>query len=84
MTLQVELFQPECLTLIRERNKHLLKECKLAPTENGAKCAGANKTANETYTMFKAGLKNLLNYYVSSQNLDKDFYRSIGCCWRIS
>src|SRR6218665_1993127 len=44
-----------------------LKEFKLTPRENRSKFMDAKKTAEETYTMFTARLKNLLNYYRGSQ-----------------
>ena len=42
--------------------QHLLKEFKLTPREYRSKFIDAKKTAEETYTMFTARLKNLLNY----------------------
>src|SRR3984885_2618248 len=53
--------------------EHLLKEYKLTAREYRSRFLGAKKTAEETYTMFTARLKNLLNYYVQSRNIDKDF-----------
>src|SRR6218665_41501 len=35
----------------------------------------AKKTAEETYTMFTARLKNLLNYYVKSRQVNDDYGR---------
>src|SRR6218665_293377 len=35
----------------------------------------AKKTAEETYTMFTARLKNLLNYYVKSRQVNDDYER---------
>src|SRR6218665_1778542 len=35
----------------------------------------AKKTAEETYTMFTARLKNLLNYYVKSRQVNDDYKR---------
>lgn len=52
---------------------HLLKEFKLTPREYRSKCMNAKKTAEETYTMFTARLKNLLNYYVKSRQVDDDY-----------
>src|ERR1700733_8885940 len=53
--------------------EHLLQEYKLTAREYRSRFLGAKKTAEETYTMFTARLKNLLNYYVQSRNIDKDF-----------
>jgi hypothetical protein len=53
--------------------QHLLKEFKLTPREYRSKFIDAKKTAEETYTMFTARLKNLLNYYVKSRKVDKNF-----------
>ena len=41
-------------------------EFKLTPREYRSKFMDAMKMAEETYTMFTARLKNLLNYYVKS------------------
>src|SRR6218665_4132744 len=43
---------------------HLLKEFKLTPREYRSNFMDAKKTADETYTMFTARLKNLSNYYM--------------------
>src|SRR5688572_10771461 len=53
--------------------QHLLKEFKLTPREYRSKFVDAKKTAEETYTMFTARLKNLLNYYVRSRKVAKDY-----------
>src|SRR5688572_6692741 len=53
--------------------QHLLKEFKLTPREYRSKFIDAKKTAEETYTMFTARLKNLLNYYVRSRKVAKDY-----------
>src|ERR1700733_8146580 len=53
--------------------EHLLKEYKLTAREYRSRFLGAKKTVEETYTMFTARLKNLLNYYVQSRKIDKDF-----------
>src|SRR3984885_5684058 len=53
--------------------EHLLQEYKLTAREYRSRFLGAKKTVEETYTMFTARLKNLLNYYVQSRNIDKDF-----------
>src|SRR3984885_2706950 len=53
--------------------EHLLKEYKLTAREYRSRFLGAKKTAEERYTMLTARLKNLLNYYVQSRNIDKDF-----------
>src|SRR5678815_242072 len=53
--------------------QHLLKEFKLTPREYRSKFIDAKKTVEETYTMFTARLKNLLNYYVKSRKVDKNF-----------
>src|SRR6218665_274211 len=44
--------------------EHLLKEFKLTPREYRSKFMDAKKTAEETYTMFTARLRYLLNYCV--------------------
>src|SRR6218665_1062457 len=55
--------------------EHLLKEFKLTPREYRSKFMDAKKTAEETYTMFTARLKNLLNYYVKSRQVNDDYGR---------
>src|SRR6218665_737621 len=55
--------------------EHLLKEFKLTPREYRSKFMDAKKTAEETYTMFTARLKNLLNYYVKSRQANDDYER---------
>src|SRR6218665_2563166 len=55
--------------------EHLLKEFKLTPREYRSKFMDAKKTAEETYTMFTARLKNLLNYYVKSRQVNDDYER---------
>src|SRR6218665_487086 len=57
---------------VKER---LLKEFKLTPREYRPKFMDAKKTAEETYTMFTARLKNLLNYYVKSKQVTDDYER---------
>jgi len=52
---------------------HLLKEFKLTPREHRLKFVDAKKTAEETYIMFTARLKNLLNYYVKRRQVDDDY-----------
>lgn len=49
---------------------HLLKEFKLTSREYRSKFLEAKKTPEETYTMFTAHLKNLLNYYVKSRQVN--------------
>src|SRR6218665_1374646 len=56
--------------------EHLLKEFKLTPREYRSKFMDAKKTAEETFTMFAARLKNLLNYYVKSRQVN-DNYESL-------
>ena len=53
----------------------ILKEFKLTPREYRSKFMDAKKTAEETYTMFTARLKNLLNYYVKSRQVNDDYER---------
>src|SRR6218665_2404513 len=53
----------------------LLKEFKLTPREYRSKFMDAKKTAEETYTMFTARLKNLLNYYMKSRQVNDDYER---------
>ena len=53
--------------------EHLLKEFKLTAREYRSRFVEAKKTVEETYTMFTARLKNLLNYYVRSRKVDKDY-----------
>src|SRR6218665_2463977 len=55
--------------------EQLLKEFKLTPREYRSKFMYAKKTAEETYTMFTARLKNLLNYYVKSRQVNDDYER---------
>src|SRR6218665_412239 len=55
--------------------EQLLKEFKLTPREYRSKSMDAKKTAEETYTMFTARLKNLLNYYVKSRQVNDDYER---------
>src|SRR6218665_396929 len=55
--------------------EQLLKEFKLTPREYRSKFMDAKKTALETYTMFTARLKNLLNYYVKSRQVNDDYGR---------
>src|SRR6218665_3011076 len=50
--------------------EHLQKEFKLTP-----KFMDAKKTAEETYTMFTARLKNLLNYYVKSRQVNDEYVK---------
>ena len=52
--------------------EHLLKEFKLTPRECRSKFMDAMKTAEETYTMFTSRLKNLLNYYVKSRQVNDE------------
>src|SRR6218665_2368236 len=56
--------------------EQLLKEFNLTPREYRSKFMEAKKTAEETYTMFTARLKNLLNYYVKSRQVN-DNYESL-------
>src|SRR6218665_144991 len=56
-------------------NEQLLKQFKLTPREYRSKFMDAKKTAEETYTMFTARLKNLLNYYVKSRQVNDDYER---------
>ena len=51
----------------------LLREFKLTPREYRARFIDAKKTVDETYTMFSARLKNLLNYYVRSRRVERNF-----------
>src|SRR6218665_3033440 len=53
--------------------EQLLKEFKLTPRKYRSKFMDAKKTAEETYTMFTARLKNLLNYYVKSRQVNDDY-----------
>src|SRR6218665_3801190 len=53
--------------------EQLLKEFKLTPREYRSKFMDAKKTAEETYTMFTARLKNLLNYYVKSKQVNDNY-----------
>jgi len=55
--------------------EHLLKEFKLTPREYRSKFMNAKKTAEETYTMFTARLKNLLNYYVKSRQVNDEYVK---------
>src|SRR6218665_990623 len=55
--------------------EQLLKEFKLTPREYRSKFMDAKKTAEETYTIFTARLKNLLNYYVKSRQVNDDYGR---------
>src|SRR6218665_1792064 len=55
--------------------EQLLKKLKLTPREYRSKFMDAKKTAEETYTMFTARLKNLLNYYVKSREVNDDYER---------
>src|SRR6218665_4065114 len=55
--------------------EQLLKEFKLTPREYRSKFMDAKQTAEETYTMFTARLKNLLNYYVKSRQVNDDYER---------
>src|SRR6218665_2711420 len=55
--------------------EHLLKEFKLTTREYRSKFMDAKKTAEEIYTMFTARLKNLLNYYVKSRQINDDYRR---------
>src|ERR1700735_1738497 len=82
--LLLPLMTPKARTVLNRRavterdnyqrvREHLLKEYKLTAREYRSRFLGAKKTAEETYTMFTARLKNLLNYYVQSRNIDKDF-----------
>src|SRR6218665_2476104 len=55
--------------------EQLLKEFKLTPREYRSKFMDAKKTVEETYTMFTARLKNLLNYYMKSRQVNDDYER---------
>ena len=58
--------------------EHLLKEFKLTPREYRSKFMDAKKTAEETYMMFTAQLKNLLNYYVKSRQVNVTLMKTLG------
>src|SRR6218665_3250810 len=51
--------------------EHILKEFKLTPREYGSKFMDAK----ETYAMFTARLKNRLNCYVKSRQVNEDYGR---------
>src|SRR6218665_3526605 len=53
--------------------EQLLKEFKLTTREYRSKFMDAKKTAEETYTIFTARLKYLLNYYVKSRQVNDDY-----------
>src|SRR6218665_3127612 len=55
--------------------EQLLKDFKLTQREYRPKFMDAKKTTEETYTMFTARLKNLLNYYVKSKQVNDDYER---------
>ena len=55
--------------------EHLLKEFKLPPREYRSKFMDAKKTAEETYTVFTARLKNLLNCYVKSRQVSGEYVK---------
>jgi len=55
--------------------KRVLAELKLTPREYLLQFKQARKQSDETFTLFKARLSNLLNYYVSSRNADKDIVK---------
>jgi len=51
----------------------LLAEFKLTPREYKSRFESASKTADETYVLFAARLRNLLSYYLRSRDVGKDF-----------
>jgi hypothetical protein len=51
----------------------LLKEFKLTPEEYRSRFLSVVKQQDETYQLFASRLANLLNYYVVSRKIDKDF-----------
>ena len=60
-----------------ELKRFLLAQFKLTPREYKARFVIASKTADETYTLFKARLHNLLLYYIRSRQAEGDYERLV-------
>ena len=58
-----------------ELKRFLLTEYRLTPREYKARFDTATKSADETFVLFAARLRNLLSYYLSSKGVDGDFYK---------
>jgi len=58
-----------------ELKRFLLAEYKLTPREYKVRFDTTAKNADETYVLFAARLRNLLQYYLSSKNVGQDFDR---------
>ena len=56
-----------------ELKRFLLAEYKLTPREYKVRFDTITKNADETYVLFAARLRNLLQYYLSSKNVGDDF-----------
>jgi len=56
-----------------ELKRFLLSESRLTPREYKARFDTAAKSADETFLLFAARLRNLLSYYLSSKGVNNDF-----------
>ena len=61
-----------------ELERFLLAQFKLTPREYKAHFVNALKSANDTYTMFKARMHNLLFYYIRSRQAEGDYERLVN------
>ena len=62
-----------------KRKRFLLAHFKLTPKEYKARFVNASKTADETYTLFKARLHNSrLLYYIRSRQAEGDYERLVN------
>ena len=61
-----------------ELKRFPLAQFELTPTEYKARFLNASKAADETYTLFKARLHNLLLYYIRSRQAEGDYERLIN------
>jgi hypothetical protein len=65
--------KPEELNDYAKVKKFLLGAYKLPPKEYHTKFFNSVKQTDETYLLFASRLSCLLNYYINSRNIDKDF-----------
>ena len=61
-----------------EHKSFLLAQFKLTPREFKARFVNASRTADETYTLFKARLHNLLLYYIRSRQAEGNYERLVN------
>ena len=61
-----------------ELKRFLLAQFKLTPWKYKARFVNASKTADETYTLFKATLHKLLLYYIRSWQAEGDYERLVN------